>query len=227
MFDDETLQQIVDAELDAQVLLIPEADRFQVKVLNGAGRALLGEPPNLPDIGAVTWACRDVWESGRPVNLTDILWPHDRRWYDVRIRRVFGVLSVVLTDVTRRHEARDALLDSQCRYRFLAENAGDLVFQVRGRRLEWVSRSVHELLGWDQAEVVGQRVTELVHPDDSDVVVQACSVSGGPAVIEARFRRQDGTWVWLSVEMRPAEDLGGDVARVGSCRAMSVVPAAG
>lgn len=219
-FTSEQLQEIVDAEGDAQVLLAPAGDALHVTHANHLAAALLQGSDRLPEIRTISTTCRTVWADGRPVNLTNIPWPGEHRWFDVRIRRLYGRVSAVFTDVTQRHDSQDALIDSQCRYRLLAENAGDLVFQVRGKRLEWVSTSVHELLGWDQPDIVGRRVVELVHPQDRDVVVEACGNTTEPTRFEARFKHRDGEWIWVSVLMRPAQDLGGCMARVGSGRAI-------
>ncbi len=219
-FTDAQLQHIVDAELDAQVLLVPGADGLRVTHANAAARTLLGETGALPDLRSVALTCRSVWEDGRPVNLTNVLWPGDHHWYDIRVRKLYGRVSVVFTDVTKRHESQDALIDSQCRYRLLAENAGDLVFQIRGKRLEWVSASVADLLGWDQTDVIGHRVIDVIHPQDRDGVLQACEIAEHPTAFEARFRHRNGSWIWMSVLIRPAMDLGGGLARIGSGRVM-------
>lgn len=217
-FTDDQLQSIVDAELDAQVLCVVDGDDLVITHANEVARQLLGDVSALPVVGALPWACQEVWAGGRGVNLTDVLWPGERRWVDMRVRHLYGRVSVVFTDVTTRHQERVALLDSQCRFRLLAENAGDLVFAVRGRRVEWVSASIRELLGWEQSDVVGRRIVDLVHPYDHEHVVNACCEATAPTTFEARFRRHHGEYVRLSVEMRPAVDLGGGVARVGSCR---------
>lgn len=219
-FGDAQLQQIVDAELDAQVLIHPRGDLLYVTHANASAETLLQGADTLPEMRSVAMTCRSVWNDGRPVNLTNVLWPGDHRWYDVRVRRLYGRVSVVFTDVTKRHESQDALIDSQGRYRLLAENAGDLVFQVKGKRLEWVSTSVRELLGWDQTDVIGHRVIDFVHPQDRLIVLEACEAVGHGTAFEARFKHCNGSWVWVSVLMRPAEELGGGTARIGSCRAM-------
>jgi PAS domain S-box-containing protein len=223
-FSDAQLQQIVDAELDAQVLLLPRGDSLQVSQANQAAEVLLGTVEEFPAVRAVIETCRSVWADGRPVNLTNVLWPGDRRWYDVRVRRLYGRVSVIFADVTKRHDSQDALIDSQGRYRLLAENAGDLVFQIKGKRLEWVSTSVQDLLGRDQTDVIGQRVIDLVHPEDRRRVLQACEITGQPARFEARFKHRNGSWVRVSVLMRPAEELSGGMARIGSCRTLAEQP---
>lgn len=220
VISDTQLQQIVDAELDAQALLLPTGDDLRVTHANRAAQILLAGQGSLPEMRSVAMTCRTVWADGRPVNLTNVLWSGDHRWYDVRVRRLYGRVSVTFTDVTRRHESEDALIDSQGRYRLLAENAGDLVFQVKGRRLEWVSISVRDVLGWDQSDVIGRRVIDLIHPEDRQSVVEACDVAGHATRFDARFRHRNGSWVWVSVLMKPAEELGGTLARIGSCRMM-------
>lgn len=219
-FSPDQLQQIVESEPDAQILVKPIADELRITHANEAARDLLGDPVAMPDVRVIVSSCWSSWREGANSTLTDIRWPGMHRWFDVRVRALYGQVCLTFTDVTQRHDATDALMDSQCRYRLLAENAGDLVFQVRGKRVEWVSSSVRQLLGWDQSEIVGRRVAELVHPEDRASVMEACEIDAKAARYDARFRHRDGSWLWLSVAMRPAQDLGGCTARIGSGRAI-------
>ncbi len=235
-FPAEVLEEIVDAETDAQVLLRPVDGRFLVWHHNRAARALfvLADeapvhdivPPALADL--LTSTCDSVWASGRAVNLTDLPWPvvgrAQPRHVDVRVRRLYGGVSLKCLDVSAQHRAQADLRESQERYKMLAEYSSDVVFASDHGVLKWVSPSVKSVLGWRPSEMVGKSITEFLHPEDLTVMAGAANGvdAGHPARYEARFRRQDGSWLWLAITARPQYDDQGHVSgRIGSGRDIS------
>ena len=58
-------------------------------------------------------------------------------------------------------------------------------------------------LGYAQHDLIGQTATHFVHPDDlahfeaNTAVLFGISPAAGPPAREHRFRRRDGSWVWL------------------------------
>ncbi len=118
--------------------------------------------------------------------------------------RVF-VAQVV--DLTEQVEASRNFL-------FLAENVSDVV--ARGTRegvFDWVSPSVQRELGWLPEEMIGTRLRSFVHPEDVDGVEHAHTGlgQGEDAAFEARLRRKDGDYVWMTVRARPVLDEQGTV----------------
>ena len=72
-----------------------------------------------------------------------------------------------IVDVTARTEAEAAQIDSERRYRLLAENATDLVFRTTPDGIvTWVSPALTDALGWHPADVLDGRICDLVHPED-------------------------------------------------------------
>jgi diguanylate cyclase (GGDEF)-like protein/PAS domain S-box-containing protein len=149
-------------------------------------------------------------------------------WGDVSVSAVFGSDGRVryriaqIIDVTAEESARQALQESETRFRLLAENLADVAFQSsRDWVVEWVSPSVTHVLGWLPDEVIGRSVMELIHPDDASSVRSAASRNGwdGSAVWEARFPTVTGAWHWMSVSARSLCDADGQVlGRIGSMR---------
>ncbi len=127
-----------------------------------------------------------------------------------------------LRDVQVEHDAREALRLSEQHYRLLAENSSDIVFRgTADARIEWISPSVHEVLGWDPSALIGTLTLALVHLDDRPLVQAALRTSGGPGVrsYEARFLTPDGGSRWMGVTVRPVySSVGTPVAWVGSAR---------
>ncbi|MDG3444476.1 ATP-binding protein [Nitrospirillum amazonense] len=120
-------------------------------------------------------------------------------------------------DITALVEARDALEESEARFRLLADRASDIILLTRpdGTRL-YVSPSVERILGYGVAEFTQLPLSDLRHPDDHaidatlDALSAAASRAGSGAAgamadgdlasgVSARFRlrHKDGRWIWL------------------------------
>jgi diguanylate cyclase (GGDEF)-like protein/PAS domain S-box-containing protein len=132
------------------------------------------------------------------------------RWVTSRtrvIRRASGALDyfvVTIRDVTDQVEAESALSASEAHYRMLADNSTDVVLHTVATTelIDWASPSTSTILGYAPEELVGRRVSDLMHPEDHDEVrgVIGASLAAGLTTgrTEARFRKADGSWVWMS-----------------------------
>lgn len=129
---------------------------------------------------------------------------------------------VTLRDVDGQVRARQALADSEARYRLLAENSSDVVFEGgNDGRVRWVSQSVTDLLGWTPDELVGATFRHLVHPDDLPRVmeVQRGLLDGEPGRMRIRVRTVTGDFRWFDCSIRPVfDDSGNVIGRVGGWR---------
>ncbi|MBF0391060.1 MAG: PAS domain S-box protein [Alphaproteobacteria bacterium] len=115
-------------------------------------------------------------------------------------------------DIGDRQRAEAELRASEQRYRLLAEHANDLITrQTPDGTWLYVSPSCRELLGYGADELVGQAVSQFIHPDDCE---RACSATAASAVA-FRMRRRDGAWAWFEASRRPVE-RGGVVTEVVS-----------
>lgn len=107
--------------------------------------------PNMGPTGLVERYAHCV-ETREPLILDDFLYPSQLlpgpRSFDLR-GSYAGIDSICVTwrDTTERFRAAPADLGGQERYRLLAENAGDVVIQVRDDRIVWASPSIEEALG--------------------------------------------------------------------------------
>ena len=129
---------------------------------------------------------------------------------------VFGV-AVDRTDERRKDEERQkhetdlalaltAVATSEMRYRLLADNATDLIFELSlDFRCRYVSSSAIDILGRPPADIAAMRLMDLVHPDDRGQVREAYrAVAGGLDRTELVHRdlRPNGDIVWLHVALR-------------------------
>lgn len=157
------------------------------------------------------------WDGGRVV---------DARVGPVRDDAGAVVACVVLAhDVTERRAVHDslaeqhrALLESQERYRLLAENSSDFVMRsTPDSVIEWVSEGVTEVLGWLPEELVGRSSLDFADPAYLTALrTQTHEVNEG-AVVSGRLRvlAKDGSLRWMHRTLRPVRGADGEiVARV-------------
>jgi PAS domain S-box-containing protein len=144
------------------------------------------------------------------------------RWVSVGLRprtaadgSIVGWVSA-LRDVHEQVLARQALANSQRRYRMLAENASDVVWQLNADTLlEWVTPSIESVLGWRPEQLLGHPAIDMVHPEDRQALTQWRSeVFAGAQVapFELRLRKADGEFLWMSLHTRPTAGPDGSVS---------------
>jgi diguanylate cyclase (GGDEF)-like protein/PAS domain S-box-containing protein len=123
------------------------------------------------------------------------------------------VLISLVTDISGRKAAMQALRDDEQRFRLLAENSADIVMRiVIGGVIEWVSPSVSAVLGWSPQELMGRRIVELVHPEDhvKFSAGRARIASDGEAVFRYRILRSDDSYQWVESHAKPYVNAEGE-----------------
>ncbi len=113
----------------------------------------------------------------------------------------------VVTSFSDVTEAREVAM----RYRLLAENSTDVVYQLDAdSTLVWISPSVETVLGWTPDELMGTRTADLTHPDDlarleqwRAEVMENIGTSTPVNAVELRGRTVTGAYRWMSIQSRP------------------------
>lgn len=111
---------------------------------------------------------------------------HERRADNVIVRR--GLIQ----DVTERRETNK---ESELRYQALVERLPIGVVVHNHGKLVFANAQAHEILGAEQAELVGTHVLNYVHPDFRDKIVHRLKevASSAPAtMVEQKYVRLDG-----------------------------------
>ena len=129
--------------------------------------------------------------------------------------------SMMAIAAQERHRAADQAAEAgEARYRFLAENAHDLITRhtVDGR-IHYASPASARLLGYRPDELIGRTLTDLVHPDDAAIVAAAFASAGEgrAAAAELRLADKQGGYTWGEFRCRPAGRTGdamGDIVAV-------------
>ena len=105
-------------------------------------------------------------------------------------------------------------LSAEDRYRLLAENSSDIVYQTAGLNIIWISPSVTAVLGWDEADLIGQPAQKLVssHQDLSWIVKNRMELEQGHDVAqEMLLTAKNGDELWFSGNAHPVHGDGGDL----------------
>lgn len=104
----------------------------------------------------------------------------------------------VTRDISRRHQAIEALAESEEHYRMLAEHTSDVVVRLSAEGIiEWASPASYRAMRWAPEELVGQRNVDLVHPDDRGpfaAMVAARAQTSEPSLTTVRIRCGDGSY---------------------------------
>ena len=118
----------------------------------------------------------------------------------------------------RQRAADAAAAEGAAMYRFLADNAMDLITRHSSDgRIRFASPATSALLGRMPGEIVGQAMAALVHPDDLGAVQTAladASYHGRDGAAEVRLRHRDGHYVWAEIRCRPAQMIQGAPAEI-------------
>src|SRR5258708_6536107 len=112
----------------------------------------------------------------------------------------------IAQDITSQKEAENALLNSEQKFRLLAENSEDIisVHAIDGT-IWYLSPSITTVLGYEVDDIIGRSFEQYVHPDDrhkflpADQVPQFADKSTVESIIIIRYRilRKDGIYIWL------------------------------
>jgi PAS domain S-box-containing protein len=115
--------------------------------------------------------------------------------------------------------ALEALRESEARYRRLAENASDVIYEMDAEgRILFVSPNRNAIVGGPDEDVIGESILDPrrasgMHPDDRDPVLEAfrtIRTTGAERQMTYRYRRGDGSWRWLESKGRSFRTSAGE-----------------
>jgi cell cycle sensor histidine kinase DivJ len=118
----------------------------------------------------------------------------------------------------RQRQADKAAAEGAAMYRFLADNAMDLITRHGADgRIRFASPAARNLLGCAPEQLLGAAPASLVHADDLKTLQAAfveASYFGRAAAAEVRLKRANGAYVWTEMRCRPAQPSGVEAADI-------------
>ena len=119
---------------------------------------------------------------------------------------VTGIVALI-TDVTESRAAERAILESEGRFRRIADSAPAMMWVTRlDRTRDFVNQAYVDFVGGSREEVANLDWRTRIHPDDVDRIV-AESIAGEASLkrftLEGRYKRFDGEWRWLRSVSQP------------------------
>ncbi|MGN6149652.1 MAG: PAS domain-containing sensor histidine kinase [Rhizomicrobium sp.] len=125
---------------------------------------------------------------------------------------------VAIATQDRQRAADHAAAEGAAMYRFLADNAMDLITRHSADgRIRFASPAAQTSLARAPETLLGIPPAALVHGDDMKVLQQAfveASYFGRAATAEVRLKRADGNYVWTEMRCRPATPVNGKAAEI-------------
>ncbi len=112
----------------------------------------------------------------------------------------------LLTDITERKLAEDALIERERNYRALVENLTEIIYTLDfNARVTYVTPNIQTLGGYVAEEVIGRSFIEFVHPEDREGREEEFrkTISGVGKVSEYRMIAKDGHSVWMRTAAQP------------------------
>ena len=135
----------------------------------------------------------------------------------------FGYLEGVVTDITERKRAEEALRKSEEKFRFLAEKMTDIVWTLdRNFQTTYVSPSIKKVLGFTPEERKKQSLEEMITPESVQKVqgkfIEEITRDEKEAVdpnrsiaMEIEYYRKDGSTVWMENIVNAIRDSDGTI----------------
>lgn len=130
-----------------------------------------------------------------------------------------GLVAAAAQD--RQRAADAAAAEGAAMYRFLADNAMDLITRHSSDgRIAYASPSALALLGMAPESLTGLAPSALCHSDDLKAMQAAfmdAAYFGRPASAEVRMKKAGGSYVWAEIRCRPvphADGSGSDIVAV-------------
>lgn len=124
--------------------------------------------------------------------------------YDAQGRYVKSRSS--LFDITELKRFQQALMESEARYRLLAENVSDVIVKINTAGIcTFVTPACYTQLGYSPDELIGIAALELVHPADHNTtkasVQQALQTTTATLMLTKRVRHKLGHYLWVEIVM--------------------------
>jgi PAS domain S-box-containing protein len=136
----------------------------------------------------------------------EIRWGRHNSRPIMRGGKILGMRGLLI-DITESKRTEEALIESQRKYRSLAEEIDEVIYEFDERGIiTYVSPVVEAAFGYHPSELVGRTFVDLVPPEDRPAARERFSrllAEGTPAQAEVRLLTKSGEIRWLRHRSRP------------------------
>jgi signal transduction histidine kinase/CheY-like chemotaxis protein len=221
-----TTDGVFEMDQDWRIVFINQ--RARTLIAGGAdvsGRILWDVLPEA--IGTTFWGHYHRVATERVTAEFEDFYPALNAWFYVRaFPSADGGLAVYFQDVTERRQTRDALAESESRYRFLAESVPEIVWTSKpDGTLDYANARLAAYVAKPPADSARKsgiaqnwniNWKEVVHPEDTRATLNAWRRALGcntPFECKLRMRRADGMYRWHLARGVPMLDETGQVVK--------------
>ncbi|MBP1157278.1 MULTISPECIES: PAS domain-containing hybrid sensor histidine kinase/response regulator [unclassified Paenibacillus] len=156
---------------------------------------------------------------GKPTSYEIDFMHKDGRVIDVSITYVPIILNSVIVgayglakDITLQKEAEKRLKHSESLYKLISENAQDIITYSSPKGIcQFISPSVHKLLGYEPEEVIGTNFLDIYHPEDAAANFPHTS---DEYLSTARILHKSGHYVWFETTVKHIRDEEGEIEKI-------------
>ncbi len=123
----------------------------------------------------------------------------------------------VIRDITERKRSEEAQADLDQRFRAVYENAAiGIAVLSPEKQFLYVNRKLTQIVGYSQEEMLGRSTDEFAYPDDivmgEEQRRRLLAGEEDSVQVERRFRRKDGTTIWVDANVSCVRKTNGDPA---------------
>ncbi|MBN1167006.1 MAG: PAS domain S-box protein [Methanospirillaceae archaeon] len=131
----------------------------------------------------------------------------------------FVELAYGIRQAVAKKRAKDAIRESEEKYRSILENASEIVYSLTPEGIvSYISPNVTDILGYTYDEVMGKPALSFLHPDDYSLIRDhfnnTLKTGKKTSNIVYRVRHKEGSWQWHSQSYLPIRDAENRIAGV-------------
>ncbi|KQX46693.1 PAS domain S-box protein [Paenibacillus sp. Root444D2] len=120
---------------------------------------------------------------------------------------------VHIIDISYKIATEQKLLKIEELYELISKNAQDIITLVNpDGKIEYLSPSVSDLLGYEPEELIGKNSSELNHPEDLEKI--RSEPFSDNEVVTYRSRHKNGTYIWFETAIKLIRNDQGNLQKV-------------